>query len=203
MTIWLASGNVHKKKEFDSILFPAEIKIPSESSLLPSFAPEETGSTFVENALIKARALHEMVKEPVIADDSGLCVRVLDCRPGVHSANYGDEGGLKISASERNALLLKEMHGKNERSAFFVCTMVILLEKNRFYIVQETLEGEISLQEYGDNGFGYDPVFFIPAFGCTLAELPSSKKNIISHRAKAGKAISAILNQLNETHNEF
>jgi len=195
MNIWFATNNAHKKTELEAIL-DACLSIPSDKGL--AFNPEETGTTFRENALLKARELRKLLKdsEPVVADDSGLCVDALGGRPGVYSARYGEAGGRKLSSSDRNILLLEELKGSAIRSARFVCAMVLLLENDRFFIVQETLEGEIVTNgelSRGTGGFGYDPVFVIPALGRTLAELSAEEKNSISHRGKAGKHIANIL----------
>jgi len=195
MKIWFATNNAHKKAELEAIL-GIDLKIPSQEGL--DFDPEETGTAFCENALLKARELKKILKDDdfVIADDSGLCVDALDGRPGIFSARYGEEGGRKLSYNDKNLLLLDELKDSAERSARFVCAMVLLFENDRFFIVQETLEGEIvkgreSLR--GEGGFGYDPVFLIPSLGRTLAELSAEEKNSLSHRGKAGKHIAKIL----------
>jgi XTP/dITP diphosphohydrolase len=195
MTIWFATGNIHKKAELEAILSPHTLKIPTDAGIR-DFDPEETGTTFLENALIKARALYRLIKEPVLADDSGLCVDVLRGRPGIHSARYGNERDHKLTASERNALLLKELGDKSQRSARFVCVMALLLQEDRFFIAQETLEGAIIREERGGGGFGYDPIFYIPERGCTVAELSEEAKNRLSHRGKAGRVIGTILGGL-------
>jgi len=198
MKIWFATNNAHKKQELQAVL-NLKLDIPSEYGI--AFAPEETGMTFCENALLKARELRKLIcknDEPVISDDSGLCVDALNGRPGVLSARYGEENGKKLTSARQNLLLLEEMGDNPNRSARFVCAMVLLFENDRFFIVQETLEGEIvKNSEFirGDGGFGYDPVFVIPESGRTLAELAAEEKNRISHRAKAGKIISKILKE--------
>ncbi len=191
MTIWLASGNAHKKKEIAAVFPEHTVKIPKDAGL--DFDPDETGSTFSENAMIKAKALFDIVKEPVIADDSGICVEALDGRPGIYSARYGSEGGKKLTDAERNALLVKELGNNPNRKARFVCAMVLFINPDRFFIVQETLEGELVQSEKGSGGFGYDPILFIPEKGMTVAELSEEEKNQISHRGKAGKLIGEIL----------
>ena len=195
MKIWFATGNVHKKRELEAILKNHEVKIPADAGLV--FDPEETGFSFLENSLIKARALYALVNEPVIADDSGLCVDALDGRPGIYSARYGDDLNKKLSDSDRYKLLLDEMGENQNRAARFICCMVLILNKNRFFIVQETLEGAIAKEAGGQGGFGYDPILYIPEKKCTVAELSPEDKNDISHRAKAGKRIAAILAGLN------
>ena len=205
MNIWFASGNIHKKKELADILsgsvqLPAwELKIPSEAGI--DFAPNETGNSFFENALIKAETLyhgarHLDVWHPsavVIADDSGLCVDALDGRPGIQSARYGGAG---LGAAEKNALLLSELGDNPARKARFVCAMVLYCGGDRFFAAQETVEGELVKTARGEGGFGYDPIFFIPELGCTMAELSDEEKNRISHRGKAGRAIAKILSEI-------
>jgi XTP/dITP diphosphohydrolase len=199
MTIWFATGNSHKKAEL-AALFPGHtVKIPADENL--PFEPDETGATFAENALIKARELHRLVAAPVIADDSGLCVDALDGRPGIYSARYGGAGtagsggGKTLGAPERNALLLQELGDNPRRQARFVCAMVLLFSKDRFYLVQEILEGELLREARGRGGFGYDPILYLPPLGCTVAELPEEAKNRISHRGKAGRAIAKFLTE--------
>jgi XTP/dITP diphosphohydrolase len=197
MTIWFASGNLHKKQEV-AALFPGfDIRLPGEAGL--RFDPEETGSTFLENTLLKARTLYQLLADgPVLADDSGICVDALGGRPGIYSARYagaGLPGGGKIEAAERNALLLEELGDNPNRTARFVCSMVLLWDENRFLAVQETLEGELVRpgKGRGAGGFGYDPIFYLPERGITVAELSEEEKNRISHRGKAARLIAKCL----------
>jgi len=224
MIIWFASGNKHKKAELAAILGATlgatitgwEMKIPSDAGL--EFDPEETELSFQGNALLKARNLYSLVNRPgsppplfspgdlIIADDSGVCVDALNGRPGVYSARYaGKEKGTakgqgkKLSAIERNTLLLEEIGDNAVRTARFVCAMVLLFSPDRFFIAQETLEGEIVRCPHcarGTGGFGYDPIMFIPELNRTVAELSEEEKNTISHRGKAGKIIASIIPSL-------
>ena len=229
MIIWFASGNTHKKEELAAILNanrPAgteelTVKIPAEAGI--PFDPDETGADFLENALIKARALYRAIAEKsrvveadggtitggvkiiadgvkiiadgvkIIADDSGLCVDALGGRPGILSARYGFKNGKKPEAREQNALLLRELGGNPNRKARFVCAMVLLLGPMRFRAVQETLEGELIREQRGTGGFGYDPIFWLPEKNHTVAELSAEEKNALSHRGKAGRAIAGLL----------
>jgi XTP/dITP diphosphohydrolase len=198
MTIWFATGNAHKRAELAAILPGHGIKIPADRGI--PFDPDETGDSFAENALIKARELRRLIAAagfpgPVIADDSGLCVDALDGRPGIHSARYGGTPGKKLGDRDRNALLLRELGDNPNRRARFVCAMALLLDDHRFFLVQETLEGELIAAERGQGGFGYDPILFIPALGRTVAELSEEEKNRISHRGKAGRAIARLLGE--------
>jgi XTP/dITP diphosphohydrolase len=190
MTLWFATANEHKRKELAAILQGHRILLPDREG---AFEVPETGGSFYENAFIKARALYALVKEPVIADDSGLCVDALGGRPGVYSARYGSENGKNLDSSRRNALLLEELGGAEERSARFVCAMVLMLSENRFFLVQETLEGAIVREARGTGGFGYDPLLYIAERACTVAELPDDEKNLLSHRGRAGRRIAALL----------
>lgn len=220
MTIFLASGNRHKQDEIAQIFSPNEILIPADRGI--KFDPEETGATFVENSLIKARTLWNIVQVPVIADDSGICVDLLDGAPGIYSARYAgsdDIKGVKIStkldSNERNKILieqtnigLKAFRNKNPtvthsdmelRSCRFVCAMVLYFGNEKFYVVQETLEGNLvsSINDSaGSGGFGYDPVVYLPSFNKTVAELSENQKNSISHRGKAGRKLALMLKQL-------
>ena len=203
MTIWLATGNIHKKKELAKILSDAmpesaavKVKIPADAGLV--FDPEENGRTFLENALIKAAELYRLLGkgQPVIADDSGICVDVLDGKPGIYSARYG---GKKLADTERNARLLAELGDNPRRNARFVCAMVLYCGADRFFAAQETLEGELVANAEcarGAGGFGYDPVLYIPELGRTVAELSDDEKNRFSHRGKAGRVIARILSGL-------
>jgi len=195
MNVWFATNNAHKKEELQAIL-AVNLKIPSGEGL--KFDPEETGAAFFDNAILKARELKKIIGkgDPVIADDSGLCVDGLGGRPGVLSARYGSADGQKLTSSQQNILLLDELGVNPVRSARFVCAMVLLFDNDRFFLAQETLEGEIVKsreQIKGEGGFGYDPVFFLPQFGRTLAELSAQEKNSLSHRGKAGRHIANIL----------
>jgi XTP/dITP diphosphohydrolase len=211
MTLWFASGNIHKKKELSDILSveilanvkDLELKIPKDAGLC--FEPEETGNSFLENALIKAEELYRLLEKrspgegfhPVIADDSGICVDALGGRPGIHSARYGMSGnGEKITDAEKNAMLLAELGDNPRRSARFVCAMVLYRGPDRFYAVQETLEGQLvnnAEAARGRGGFGYDPILFIPELDRTVAELSDEEKNKHSHRGKAARVIAKIL----------
>jgi len=195
MEIVLATGNLHKKGELSEILKGHKVLLPSD--LNSTFDCVESGITYLDNALIKAHALYKVVKRPVIADDSGISVPALGGAPGVYSARYGSEEGQKpLESPERNAYLLKNMKDITDRRAFFVCSMVLMLDEYRIYTVQETFSGIISEKPSGIEGFGYDPLFFLEQYGKTVAELPADLKNTISHRGKAGAAIKNIMDSL-------
>ena len=198
MEILLATGNAHKKEELTRILSPHEILIPSDIGV--EFDAEETGTTYLENALIKALALSEFSGgRPVLADDSGISVPALGGAPGVHSARYGSvERGRELEAHERNSLLLKNMSGLKgkDRQAFFVCCMVLILDDYRQFSAQETFGGIIGYEPSGSGGFGYDPIFYLTPGGHSVAELEAAEKDSISHRGRAGMRILALLNNL-------
>ena len=191
MHIYLASGNRHKQEEFAAILKDHHISLPADAGIV--FDPEETGTTFLENALLKARVLYESVKCPVIADDSGLCIDALGGKPGIYSARYGMKDGVQLQAEERNQLVLQPMEGRENRSCRFVCCIAVMLGAHRFFTVQETCEGVIAKSESGHHGFGYDPIVYLPKVGKTVAELTAQEKNELSHRGKAGRLVAQLL----------
>ncbi len=207
MKIFVATGNKHKKKELSELFSPHEICIPSDIGI--SFDPDENGNSFIANSLIKAEALWRITKTPVIADDSGICVDILNGRPGIFSARYSGkntEPGLKeCTQQEKNTLLLEEAWEEARRQGLgddavltcrFVCAMVLYLGKDRFVSAQETIEGQLVKGiEYatGKGGFGYDPIVFLPEYNKTIAELTEEEKNAISHRGKAAAKIRALL----------
>ena len=204
--LYLASGNAHKRKEMQEILPDYEIRIPSDDGI--EFNPVENGNSFYENSLIKARALWNLVKVPVIADDSGLCVDALNGEPGIFTSRYagpefmhGKPDGSKISQEEQNRLLIGQLNSckSDNRKCHYTCAMVLLINPDRFFVAQETFEGELikSIDEQaGSGGFGSDPIVFLPEYGKTVAEISADEKNEISHRGKAVKAIAKILSSL-------
>ena len=194
MNLILASQNAHKLAEVRAILGGHRVTTPADEGV--DFHFEETGTTYVENALGKALHLFGLVGRPVIADDSGLSVPSLGGAPGVRSARYGSEkAGRRLSDQERNEILLANMAEISDRRAFFVCCMVIVLSEYRYVIAQETLEGEITHRAVGTGGFGYDPVFFLADYGCTVAELGAPEKNRLSHRGKAAALVARMLGE--------
>ena len=180
-----ASNNPGKVREVAELLSDSGLEIvPQSEYLVPS--PEETGLTFVENALLKARHASEHTSLPAIADDSGLEVDALDGEPGIHSARFAGENA---TDADNNSLLLGELAGlpEAERTARFQCLMVYVRHPHdpTPVICQGTWEGRILTSPRGSNGFGYDPLFFIPELGKTSAELDSATKNRLSHRGQA------------------
>ena len=178
--ILLATNNAHKVEELCAMLGEG-FEVLSASSFPEIEEPVEDADTFLGNAMKKALHYATHTGLPALADDSGLVVDALDGRPGVLSARYADSPQARIDR------VLKEMQGQTVRSARFVCAMVLALpEKGASpYAAVGTVEGEIALGMSGHGGFGYDPIFYIPRFGKTLAELTRDEKNAISHRGKA------------------
>ena len=195
MEIVLATGNLHKKEELSEILTGHKILLPSDLNC--SFDCTENGKTYLDNALIKAQALYNVIKRPVLADDSGISVPALDGEPGIYSARYGTREGEKpFESPMRNLYLLDKMKDIEDREAFFVCSIVLMLDEYRIYTVQETFSGIIAKMPSGIEGFGYDPLFYLEEYGKTVAQLPSEIKNRISHRGKAGASIKNIMDRL-------
>ena len=152
----------------------------------------EDGDTFEENARIKAQTVQQVCGGVVLADDSGLEVDALNKEPGVYSARYLGE---ETDYHTKNAAIIKRLEGvpEEKRTARFVCAIAAALEDGSVLTVQRTMEGLIGYEEKGENGFGYDPIFYLPEYGCTSAELPLEKKDQISHRGKALQAMKTEL----------
>jgi XTP/dITP diphosphohydrolase len=195
MKLVLATTNKHKvteiKNKFASL---GALEIVSLEEL-PAGAPNavENGATFAENALLKAAAIAAFSERPAMADDSGLCVDALDGRPGIFSARYGGEN---TTDAEKNALLLKELSGITERQARFVCAIAIVFPDGLTLTAEGTCYGAISQAPSGVQGFGYDPVFFLPQYNCTMAEISLDEKNRISHRALALEKAAGLLHEI-------
>lgn len=188
MEIILATNNAHKVGEYRRILEPLGFTVFSQREKGAVLEPEEDGTTFAENALIKAKALYDFLKLPVIADDSGLCVEALGGAPGIYSARYGGEG---LDDRGRNRLLLQNMEGKTDRRAAFVCAIAYIDAAGESHLFEGRCEGEIAFAERGDNAFGYDPVFLVG--NKTFAELDGEKKDAVSHRGRASRKLAAYL----------
>ena len=193
--IVLASGNAGKLREISRILGDLEITVVPQSELGVTDA-EETGSTFVENALIKARHAVEATGLPAIADDSGISVDVLGGRPGVYSARYA---GPEATDQENNERLLAELAGvpDAERGASFHCVACFVMPGDEEPIIAEgEWRGRILQERQGEGGFGYDPLFFVPELGCSSAQLDAEEKNRRSHRGKALLELGRKLHEL-------
>jgi XTP/dITP diphosphohydrolase len=182
MKLVLASHNAGKQKEMAAILAPYGVELTLQSELGVDVEVEETGETFAENALLKARAVMEKTGLPAIADDSGLMVDALGGGPGVYTARYGGEG---LSDAERYRLLLSSLTGQTNRAAHFHCCIVCAFPNGDTITAEGVCDGTIAFAPMGTEGFGYDPVFFVPALRKTFAQMGEDEKNQISHRAKA------------------
>jgi len=182
MKLVLASKNKKKLAEMNAILNQLGIQVCSEAEAGVDIDVEETGSTFEENSLLKAKAVMEASGLPAIADDSGLCVSCLNDAPGVYSARYGGEG---LDDVGRYQLLLANMRGQTDRSAKFVSVITCCFPNGDVLTARGECPGTIAFAPMGEGGFGYDPVFFIPGMKKTFAQLSAGEKNAISHRGKA------------------
>lgn len=191
-TFLIASNNAHKIKEFDKIFSALGLKLVTPKELGISCEPEENGSTFEENSMIKARAFFQLSGLPTVADDSGLCVDALQGEPGIFSARYGGFD----SDKERLDFLLSNMKDKTDRKAHFACAIACVLPDGKEFTVRENVYGKLVSQPQGSGGFGYDPVFVPDGFDKTFSQMPEDQKNAISHRALALKAFSQKLKEI-------
>ena len=187
--IIVATGNQNKMKEIREIIKRDDIEFVSlKDEGLQDIEIVEDGKTFEENAVIKAKTIADITKNIVIADDSGLEVDYLDKAPGVYSARYMGEDTPYTIKNNHIIELLKDAKDE-ERSARFVCVIACVTPDGETLTTRGTIEGRIGYEEKGENGFGYDPIFYLPEKGCTTAELPPEQKNEISHRGRALKAM--------------
>ena len=185
MKVVLASKNKHKWEEIRKITEKLDIQLVMESELGVDIDVEETGTTFEENSLQKARAVMEAIGLPALADDSGIAVDALNGEPGIYSARYGFDDSLDDWG--RLQLLLKNMEQvpDGQRQGKFVCVITMITPAGEIIQARGEVHGEILRAPAGEGGFGYDPIFYYPPFGKTLAEVPADMKNQVSHRAKA------------------
>ncbi len=197
-TIVLASNNAGKLREFHNMFNAKGINIISQKEFHVEDA-DETGLSFIENAIIKARHACLKTQHPAIADDSGLAVDFLDGAPGIYSARYAGEHG---NDKKNNQKLLDALKGqpKENRRAHFICALAFMrhAEDPTPIVCQAHWDGYILEQEQGENGFGYDPLFWLPEQNCTSAQLSKEDKNMMSHRAKA---LMLLLNAMQEQYN--
>ena len=183
MKLVLASDNAHKLTEFRELFRTINVELISKAESGCTEEVEETGTTFAENARIKAEAVMRATGLPAIADDSGLAVDALGGEPGVRSARY--TGSHSDSDRDRYELLLRNLGGRTDRSARFVCSLCCVFPNGDILRAEGNCEGEILFAPRGDNGFGYDPVFRPRGFDRSMAELTMEEKNAVSHRGKA------------------
>lgn len=186
--IIFATGNKDKMREIREIMQDCDVEIISmkEAGIDPEI--DEDGATFEENAIIKAKAVAAFTDAIVLADDSGLEIDYLNKEPGVLSARYMGED---TSYNIKNQSLIDRLEGveKEQRTARFVCAIAAVLPNKEVLVTRQTMEGYIGWEQEGENGFGYDPIFFLDEFGCSSATLSPEQKNSISHRGKALRAM--------------
>ena len=191
MRIIAATKNPGKVKEIAEILSEYEIEVISQKDAGIDVDVDETGNTFEENALIKARAVSMLCDEPVLADDSGLCIDALSGAPGVYSARYGGD----LPYEEKIAKLLGELSGERNRKAKFCCVMVLVFPDGREIIAKGECHGHIMEEPKGTSGFGFDPVFYSDELKKGFSECTDEEKNAVSHR---GKALTDLCTKLND-----
>ena len=190
--IIIATKNAGKVKDFETLFSPKGFKVKSLLDFPEIEDVEETGVTFAENATLKAEAISSALNKPVIADDSGLAIDALNGEPGVYSARYAGEN------KDDNANIEKVLQKLNDvpfekRTARFHCALAIAVPGKRTEIVEGMCEGHILEEKRGENGFGYDPIFFVEKWRCSMAELTKGQKNQISHRANALKRLAPLI----------
>ena len=193
--IVFATGNENKMKEIRMILEDLGMEILSMKEAGVDVDIVEDGASFEENAEIKARAVARVLtNDIVLADDSGLEIDYLDKAPGIYSARFAGED---TSYDIKNNILLDRMEGvpDEERTARFVCAVAAVFPTGTVDVVRETIEGRVAYEPAGDNGFGYDPIFYVPEYGCTTAQMSPEQKNELSHRGKALRSMRAILKE--------
>ena len=188
MKVVLASKNKHKLEEISKITEQFDIQLVMESELGVDIDVEETGTTFEENSFLKANAVMQATGLPALADDSGIAVDALNGEPGIYSARYGFDDTLDDWG--RLQLLLKNTEDvpDGQRQAQFVCVITMVTPEGKVIQARGEVHGELLREPRGENGFGYDPIFYYPPLGMTTAELPPEEKNRVSHRANALKA---------------
>ena len=193
MKFVLATHNPGKLREMSAILSHLGVEVVSPGDLGITVEVEETGTTFAENAMLKAKAICQAARLPAIADDSGLCVDALNGGPGVYSARYGGEG---LDDRGRYLLLLNNLRGMPTRAAHFACAIACAFPNGDTLTAEGRCDGSIAYAPLGDGGFGYDPVFLLPGTGKTFGQLSQEEKSAVSHRGKALKEFAGKL----ETH---
>ena len=190
--IIFATGNQDKMREIHEILADMDVEVVSMKEAGIHADIVENGSTFEENAVIKAKTICELTGEITLADDSGLEIDYLNKEPGVYSARYMGED---TSYDIKNNNLIERLDGvpKEKRTARFVCAIAAVLPDGKELVTRQTMEGYIGWEIAGTNGFGYDPIFYLDEYGCSSAELAPQQKNAISHRGKALRAMKEML----------
>lgn len=188
----IATANKHKLAEIESILK----NCVNEIAPMPAgLEIEENGKTFMENSLIKAKAVYDKTKIPSLADDSGLCINALGGKPGLYSARYGGEN---LSYKEKMQMILEELKNKEDRTAYFITSAVCMLNEKYYIALEGRVDGKIIESPRGFEGFGYDPIFMPEGFNITYAEMKAEEKNLISHRFIAMSKMKKILSCIYE-----
>lgn len=195
----IATKNPGKAKEFEHIFAPRGIVVKTLLDYPEIEDVEETGSSFEENATLKAEAVSQQLNKMVIGDDSGLIVDALDGRPGIYSARYAGEEPKNDQKNLEKVLFELQGVPEEDRTARFYCALSVAVPGKETITVAGTCEGRILKEQRGTNGFGYDPVFYVPEKGRAMAELSSDEKNKISHRANALKRLEGILDSIVES----
>jgi len=192
--IVMATNNAGKVKEMQALFDELGIKVLALKDVFSEpIDVEENGATFEENAIIKAEAISKMINQVVIADDSGIEIDAMDKKPGVESARFL---GHDTSYDYKNNYILNLLKDRTDRGARYVCAMAIAIPGKDTVVFRETMEGEIAYEPKGENGFGYDPIFYFPPTGKTGAEMSLEEKNLYSHRAKATRHVLDVVKEM-------
>ena len=191
----IATKNKGKAKEFVELFAPLGYEVMTMLDLEDAIEVEETGKTFEENAILKAESLSKQYNTMAISDDSGLMIDALDGRPGVYSARYAGEAKNDEANIEKVLEELKNVP-EEKRTARFYCALAVAIPGHETKTVSGTVEGRILTARQGENGFGYDPVFYVPSLEKSMAQLQSEEKNAISHRGNALRKLKETLNQI-------
>ena len=191
--IMVATGNPNKVREYKQILEPLGYRV-HDLSEIEHFDVDECGTTFAENALIKAQSVYDKVAMMSIADDSGLSIDALNGEPGIYSARYLADHDYQY----KNKVILERLEGAEDRSAHFTCAIALIDHNGEPHIFEGVMNGSIALEPAGENGFGYDPIFVVPQYGLTSAQLLPEQKNAVSHRGQAVRQLLAFLQEHEE-----
>ncbi len=194
--IMIATGNLNKVREYKEMLEPLGYTV-HDLREIEHVDPEETGTTFAENALIKARSVYKTTGMTTISDDSGLSITALNGAPGIYSARYLNTDDYDY----KNDYILNELKDASDRSAWYTCAIAFIDAKGKEYVFEGEMRGEIAKEKAGNNGFGYDPIFYLPSIGKTCAEISPEEKNAISHRGKATKLLLEFLAENSKDEN--
>lgn len=190
--LMIATANTHKVEEFRQMLEPLGFEVHSLLECSQPIDIEETGQTFQENALIKARTVYEQLHIPVISDDSGLAVNAMNGAPGIYSARFM---GRDSDYALKNQAIMDTVAQADDKGAQYVCAIAYVDENGHEQVFTGTVEGTITTEMIGTNGFGYDPIFYYPPYGTTLANVSEEKKNQVSHRFRALQQLIAYLEE--------